>query len=160
MATSWENVLTPHQRQALESFAAHLPRGARVLYAAGKSADSVDEARSPEWFRAQGFQLEILDSEKDLRFLSFKKETQGTLDAIWAGRALLFYSIEEAQRILATFFQALRPKSGILFAVHSYSQDGFASMLRQNGYQIHSEGTRPGAPSTEESQVAVIVRRI
>lgn len=145
--------MTPGQRQALEAFGSRLPRGARILYAPARGAESREESRTPEWFRAQGFEIEELDPAKDLRFLSVKRESQGAFDAVWAGRALTAFSIEEAQRVVASFFQALRPRNGHLFAIHGFDGTAFASMLRQNGFQLLLEGKR-------DTETAVIAQRI
>jgi hypothetical protein len=143
-------MMTPDQRQALENFATHLAPGARILYAPAASADTLEERQTPVWLKAHGFSIEELDPAKDLRFLTLKRESY---DAIWAGRALGPLPIEEAQRVVATFFQALKPKTGILFAAHRYPDEAFASMIRQNGFQLLLSGTR-------EDWSAVIVRRI
>ena len=170
--------MTPDQSQALHTFSSHLPEGARVLYAAAQSTHSAEETRTPEWLRAKGFDVEEIDPAKDLRFFSLKRESRETYDAVWAGRALVTYSIEDAQRILATFFQALRPKTGILFLaylenregesegssptpnhappLHRYAPLGFESMVRQNGYKILLEGKR----DHQGHWIAVLARRI
>ena len=49
--------------------------------------------------------------QRDLRMLSPKREFY---DAVWCTRTLAHFSIEDMQRILASFFQALKPRSGVL----------------------------------------------
>jgi SAM-dependent methyltransferase len=48
---------------------------------------------------------------RDLRMLNLRRES---FDAIWCTRTLPHFSIEDMQRILASFFQALKPRAGIL----------------------------------------------
>jgi hypothetical protein len=161
--------MTPDQRQALETFAKQLPPEGRVLYAAARSALSHEELQTPEWLKSRGFEVEELDPAKDLRFLGLKREAY---DGIWSGRALVAYPIEETQRVIATFFQALKPRAGVLFAAYlegsgtetadggaltyRYAELGFESLLRQNGYQILLQGRREG----DAEWIAVIARRI
>jgi hypothetical protein len=161
--------MTPDQRQALENFAVHLSPGAKVLYAPAGSVNQPQETQTPLWLRSHGFEVEELDPSKDLRFLSLKKESY---DGVWSGRALGSLSIEEVQRVTASFFLALRPRTGMLFLAYPLAQaapeaqganepgfqrDGFASMLRQNGYQTLNEGLREQSGT---SWIALIARRL
>jgi heme A synthase len=114
--------------EALEAFSARLPRGGRVLVCAPGSAS---------WFGERGFEVETLPHQKDLRLFSTKAES---IDGIWAEERLADYSIEDAQRIVAAFFRALRPNQGVFFASHRYPPDAFASLLRQNGFKTCLNG--------------------
>lgn len=117
--------------EALESFSARLGRGARVYCV---------DAAAASWFGVRGFEVELRDPSKDLRMLSLPR---ASLSGAWLGDAVAAFPIEEAQRILANFFKALQPKTGMLFVAHSYSEPGFASLLRQNGFEVLREGRRP-----------------
>jgi hypothetical protein len=76
---------------------------------------------------------------QDLRMLGTPAEA---FDAIWWSQANAHYSVEDAFRILQTFFRALRPKKGIL--VLSFSKESkehpweprtVMTLLRQCGLQ-------------------------
>jgi hypothetical protein len=137
-------MMTSDQLQLLESFTQHLSKGARILYAAQ------DERDIPPWLRSQGFEVEEVDPAKDLRFLALKRESYR---AIWSGKAVAAFNIEEAQRIIAIFFQALEPRTGILATLHRFPEEAFASMIRQNGFNPLLQGVR-------EDWWAIIARRI
>jgi hypothetical protein len=114
--------------QALETFSALLPRGGNVLCL---------DAEAAAWLTLRGIETHILTPDKDPRMLSLKRETYA---GIWAGSVLKSFSIEDAQRVIAGFFQALTPKTGVLYMAHSYPATSFASLLRQNGFLTLLEG--------------------
>lgn len=169
-----EESRTHQDFMALKEFASRLPRGGRVLDAAcGTGWDLA-------WFKSQGLEAEGVDfssamlerarrfempvTQRDLRLLSLRRET---FDGIWCNRALMHLSIEEAQRVLAGFFQALRPRTGVLFVsflegsatepnreelpdapgvtLHRYPVDGFFSLLRQTGFRVVLSGEKEEA---------------
>jgi hypothetical protein len=95
------------------------------------------------------------DATKDLRMTSLARES---FDGVWAGEGLGAFPIEEAQRVIAAFFRALKPRVGVLFVGHRYSTTGFESLLRQNGFQVIHQGRQAGGAS--EPWNAVTSRRI
>jgi hypothetical protein len=125
--SAWEPALP-----LLESFAARLRAGSRIYCA---------DEQAARWLAPRGFELEMRDPGKDMRFLQLPK---ASLSGVWAGNALAGYPIEETQRVIATFFQALEPRTGILFAAHHFGRDAFASMIRQNGFRALEEASRDG----------------
>ena len=127
--------------RALEAFSALIPRGGQILCLDDKAA---------AWFAPRGLEIHALAPDKDLRFLSLKRESY---DGVWAGSALLPLSIEDAQRVIAAFFQALTPLKGAFFAAHSYPEAAFASLMRQNGFQILTQAQSEGV-------ACVVSRRI
>jgi SAM-dependent methyltransferase len=66
------------------------------------SQQNVEEARR------HGLPVE----QKDIRLLTLPKEA---LDGVFCHRTLSHLTLEETQRVLASFFQSLRPGSGLLF---------------------------------------------
>lgn len=132
---------------ALEKFSAQIPRGARIL---------CTNEDAGAWLTERGFEIQNLPPDKDLRLLSLRRES---FAGIWAGSGLTRHPtrpiipIEDAQRVIATFFQALVPGKGMLFAVHPYPAGAFASLLRQNGLEILSQGIY-------DQKTAVLCRRI
>lgn len=90
-----------------------------------------------------GFLLE--ENRKDLRLLGLEAEA---LDAIWWGEANSKYSIEDAFRILQSFFRGLRPKKGVLVVHFSLEKQArtlehqpwnartVMTLLRQSGFQL------------------------
>jgi hypothetical protein len=127
--------------QALEAFSARLQRGSLVLCL---------EPQVGDWLARRGIEVQYLPEDKDLRLLSLKRESY---DGVWAGSALASHAIEDAQRVIATFFQALRPAGGMLFAAHSFPEPAFASLLRQNGFSIQLSGQN-------KDRLAVVSQRI
>lgn len=127
---------------ALETFAAQLPPGARVFCV---------ESEARAWLAPRGFELEVPETGRDLRMLSPRR---ATFDGAWLGTELKRFPIEESQRVVATFFQALKPGRGALFASHSHPETAFASMLRQNGFAVLLQG------QSDEGDQAVLARRI
>lgn len=84
--------------------------------------------------------FDVAAAARDLRMLGAGSES---LDAIWWAHADAQYSIEDAFRILQSFFKALRPKKGIL--VISFSKENrenpwpvrtVMTLLRQSGFQL------------------------
>ena len=153
-------MITPHSLQSKMVELGGSPQG-MVLVAQG--ADS--NATLPAELRAHGLNVEEVAASKDLRFLSLKRES---FDAIWSGESWPHYSIDDAQRILATYFQSLKPKTGLLFAViaekieedeaphqigHRYSEKAFGALVRQNGFQILLQARREG-------KLAYLLKRI
>lgn len=128
----------PHApASTLEAFAARLPREAQVL---------CSDPGVGDWLRIRGLSPRALDLSRDLRMLSLARES---LDGIWVGGAgdtgaFNAISIEDAQRVVATFFKALRPTRGVLCILHPYAPLAFESMLRQNGFHILTQAERPG----------------
>jgi hypothetical protein len=133
--------------EALEKFAARLTRGAKVFCA--------DDDAAAAWLKLRGFEVALRDPAKDLRLTSLPRSG---FAGIWVGASLERLSIEDAQRVVATFFQALVPKTGTLFVAHPYSETGFGSMLRQNGFQIldvgRQEARSEGGPSPWQAVTA------
>jgi hypothetical protein len=147
-------------RQLLHEFHSFLPENQKMntIWLAGISA-----LEEPLWFYHQGHQVDVTDSsldklvsaqnltdglpisfsQKDLRLFSPKKET---LDGIWCRNSLISFSAEETQRVLASFFSALKPKTGILFVMTRMPELAFQSLLRQSGFQVIQY-----APSPEDS---------
>lgn len=160
---------------ALKGFFELLPQGARVLDAGcGTGQDLV-------WLKENGCQVEGVDAsarmveiaslqgvpveKRDLRFLNLAKETY---DGIWCNQTLAHLSIEECQRVLAIFFQGLKPRTGIAClsylegqgseldpspesttellsprrTLHSFNENGFLSLVRQSGFQPLRKGER------------------
>lgn len=118
--------------EALETFASRLPRASRIFCA--------NDPQAASWLSARGFAIEPYDPARDLRMLSLPRES---LMGAWLGNALTGFTIEDAQRIVASLFKALQPRSGMLFVAHSFSETGFESLLRQNGFEILNQGRRP-----------------
>jgi hypothetical protein len=142
--------VNPEDRQLLETFCTRLKPGARILAAEPHAG----------WLIERGYSIDVLDPAKDLRFFSVKPENRETFDAVWAGRALGPLKIEEAQRVVAAFFQALKPRVGLLLALHGYPELSFESMIRQNGYQLALTGRREMPESAQATEVAVLALRI
>lgn len=127
--------------EAVEAFLSRIPRGGQVL---------CRDSQISAWLTQRGIEVQALDPAKDLRLLSLKRES---FDGIWAGTAFGTFPIEDAQRIIASFFQALRPRTGVLFAAHQFPETAFASMIRQNGFQPLLQGQW-------ESWFALVAHRI
>ncbi|MGZ3688977.1 MAG: class I SAM-dependent methyltransferase [Bdellovibrionota bacterium] len=146
---------------ALEAFASHLHPSSRVLDAGCGAGLEL------AWFSRKGFQADGVDREPAVvekarlaapqarvwhgDLASLPRETY---DGIWAHQ--LFPEMDAAfcQRVLGTLFAALKPARGILFAsirvgrtleyssgVYEYSEADFASLLRQFGFQVLSQGS-------------------
>ena len=137
-----------HQRQAINTFTTHLiqnrnahPEANKVLIAPDPSATTLAQELTQ-----LGFEIEEIPSSKDLRFLSPPKESYA---GIWSGETWPNYPIDDAQRILAIYFQTLKPKTGVIFAAtqltgekQSYSEKAFGSLVRQSGFQILIQAKR------------------
>ena len=74
----------------------------------GSQAEGIEGAQAAV---AEAEKKGLFVQHKDLRLLSLKREHY---DAIWCTRTLPHFSIEDMQRILASFFQALKPGTGVL----------------------------------------------
>lgn len=170
---------------ALREFCGRLPAGGRVLDAAcgaGRDLRYLKEAG----FRAEGFDASPAMVElarrhsganvwrADMLLLSLPRESY---DGIWANRALIHLPPAGCQRVMASFFSALRP-GGILFVsieagegelrdraddpsgparwIYRYRMEDFASLLRQSGFQPLLVGAQVGAPE----RVGLLSRRI
>jgi hypothetical protein len=131
--------------QALEIFSSHVPRGGNVLCL---------DLEAAAWLTLRGVETHILAPDKDLRFLSLKRASYA---GIWAGASLKPLPIEDAQRVIAAFFQALLPKTGVLFTAHAYPPTAFASLLRQNGFQPLLEGHTENVVEEIAEKVACVV---
>ena len=74
----------------------------------GLNGEGIDASKAAvEAATAKGLHVEC----RDLRLLNLKKEF---FDAVWCVRTLSHFQLEEIQRIFGSFFQALRPRTGIL----------------------------------------------
>ena len=121
---------------------------------------------------------------KDLRFASLTKES---LDGIWCSQVLQHLTIDECHRVLAIYFQALRPRTGLLFAsfllgeestddapvdpattrfkdehgrsFHRFTEKAFHSLLRQSGFTAVLQGTRADAANPDRVWAAVLAQR-
>jgi 2-polyprenyl-3-methyl-5-hydroxy-6-metoxy-1,4-benzoquinol methylase len=174
--------------EGLQAFVNSLPPHARVLDAGCGAGYAM------QWLRDQGgCEVEGVDaSEKliglartrgltascrDLRLLSVPRES---FDGIWCSRTLPHLTIDECQRALASFFQALKPRTGMLFAsfiegtgersepfthdgapmrtFHFFTENAFLSLLRQSGFSLVARGERKD-PASGERWIAVVARR-
>lgn len=159
---------------ALREFCGRLPAGGRVLDAA------CGTGRDLRYFLKAGFQAEGFDASQamvdlarrnsgakvwqaDLLLLSLAREGY---DGVWANRALIHLPPAGCQRVMASFFAALRP-GGILFVsseagegqipdrkddpsgparwIYRYPADDFASLIRQSGFRLLLIGNEVGA---------------
>ena len=182
---------TEQDRTGLEAFAREIPVGGAVFDAGcgagqdleffrlrGFQADGIDaSARLVEMARAKGLDA----TQKNILFAQLKKEHY---DGIWCSRLLPHLSIEECQRVLAIFFQALKPRTGVLFlsfiegegsftdpeqgdgarrTFYRFSQKAMGSLLRQSGFApiLHgvSEIAEP-APARLQNWNALVCRRV
>ena len=202
--------LRDQDRSGLEAFTARLASGAKLLDAGcGAGHDLL-------WLARKGFHVEGIDSSeqmiarattrlstlpspatglattgtapsllrKDLRFASLTKES---LDGIWCSQVLQHLTIDECHRVLAIYFQALRPRTGLLFAsfllgeestddapvdpattrfkdehgrsFHRFTEKAFHSLLRQSGFTAVLQGTRPDAAHPDRVWAAVLAQR-
>jgi hypothetical protein len=114
----------------------------------------------------------------DFMMLSLPKETY---DGIWAHQVLNHFSAEACQRIMATFFMALKSKGvlfvsfdegsgtqedriedplgvtpGVVRTLYKYPYNDVASLVRQHGFQILAAGENPEVAQ----QWAFIARRL
>ncbi|MGK5082101.1 class I SAM-dependent methyltransferase [Bdellovibrionota bacterium FG-1] len=133
-------------RQLLEHFAIHLPPQGQVFCLPS-------QAEIPLWLQSHGYTVQEMDAAKDARLLSLPRES---FDGIWAGQALANLPIEETQRVVASFFQGLRPKTGVFSAILTYPEKALASMLRQNGFNLLTLGRA----KSDDSHLAIIACRI
>ncbi len=123
-------------------------------------------------------------TRKDLRFASLTKES---FDGIWCSQVLQHLTIDECHRVLAIYFQALRPRTGLLFAsfllgeepaagavvdpaasrfkdehgrsFHRFTEKAFHSLLRQSGFTAVLQGTRADATNPDRVWAAVVAQR-
>ncbi len=118
-------------------FSDSLPRGSCIYYIGNE-----DPQTSGRFLRA-GHSVKFHDMNRDLRLMSL---TEASLDAIWWNDASRFFTLEDAHRILNTFFRGLRP--GGLLAMsflkdeklakrsHIWKVTALQSLLRQSGYSL------------------------
>lgn len=140
--------------EALSVFRSLLPARARVLDAGCGAGFHL------EWFHTNECDVLGVDNEaplngknipflkKDLRFYSAE---EASFDGVWCHRVFPAMKPEEMQRVLALFFKALKPKTGVLFVSYrdwvvgqdtessGYASDltnskAFHSLLRQSGF--------------------------
>ena len=143
------------QKQMLGTFASLLPKGAQVLV-----AEPSDSLQTRQWLSDHGY--ETLTTEKDLRFFQVQRES---LDAVWCHRlpTKKSWNIDELHRVLGIFFQALKPKTGILFLSFQSTQypqpeKTVYSLLRQSGFLLPLNGTWSEDDSKE--YLALISKRV
>jgi hypothetical protein len=134
--------------EAIRQFAAHLPVGSKILDA-GRVMPHDLEYLQHLGFSAEGFTKE----EKDFRMLNLPKETY---DGVWANQSLTGLPNEGCQRVMQNFFSTLKSGGTLFVAVKGHKADDFASLIRQNGFQILSHGSRVDAPEV----LGFIARRL
>jgi hypothetical protein len=105
------------------------------------------------------FDASTIDSQ-NLMLTNFAKEQ---LDGIWAHQLMNVLPKPGCQRAMAIFFAALKPK-GILFIsidtemaqARELTASDFASLVRQSGFQLLSQGQNLQKPA----QIGFLARRI
>ena len=147
-------------------------RDLRELIQAGFQAEGVDF--SPAMVEIARTYSSAPVACSDLQMLSLKREN---LDGIWAHRVLIHLPPPSVQRVMGTFFAALKP-GGILFTsieegqgteedrfddpngparrFYLYPSNEFASLLRQSGFQLLAQGKNLEA----SRQIGFIARRL
>jgi SAM-dependent methyltransferase len=150
---------------AIRAFTSQLAPGARILVAGcGTGLDLAYFARLG--FKAEGFdpsEENVQTARKnsgcevwraDPMLLSLARETY---DGIWAHGTLIPLPPHGCQRVMGSFFAALKP-GGILFVSTegSYTRDEFASLVRQSGFGILIEGSEAANPK----RFAFVARRV
>lgn len=143
----------------VREFTALLPQGAQVLDAAGRPGGEFEK------FQRLGFQVELIESSS-LLLSRLQKEFY---DGIWAHQLVRALPKHLCQRVMATFFATLKPR-GVLFVSilenttledsvavpYRYRAGDFASLIRQSGFQVLSEGRSVQEPS----HIGFLARRI
>lgn len=161
----------------VREFAGLLAPGALILDA------GCGEGRELKQFGQMGFRAEGIDisetmvtraqamsgcvvKENDLMMATLNKESH---DGIWAHQLMSELPKHGCQRVMAIFFAALKPR-GILFVSileanegeesnsipYRYAASDFASLIRQSGFQLISQGKSLRIPD----QVGFLARRI
>lgn len=176
---------------AIREFTSRIPAGGKVLDAgcgSGRDLTAIHQL---------GFEVEGVDGSETLLSLA-RKELENTgirlwkadflflslekdrYEGVWANQILIHLPPEGCQRMMATFFLALK-KGGVLFvsfeegtgmvedrtddaegparAIYRYSVDDVSSLVRQSGFQILMVGRRID-PQARAPKVGLLAKRI
>lgn len=150
-----------------EIFLSHLAPASRVLVPGcsdgafafqmarqGHEVLGIDRAAAPENHPSR---LGVRFETRDIRLFS---PTPESWDGIYCHRLISYLNAEEVRRVLMIFFQALKPKTGVLFLSHlladgsseamthgkkgeryfAYDSEAFQSLLRQSGFSTELKG--------------------
>jgi SAM-dependent methyltransferase len=153
---------------ALKTFSGRLPAGARILaVGCGSGMELV-------YFRKAGFEPEAIDPDPakvelaaknsgckvwraDPMLLSLPKESY---DAIWANRSLIGLPPHGCQRVMGSFFAAIKSRGHLFVSIDvstgQYSAGDFASLIRQSGFTVLMQGKDLDKPEL----VGFVARRI
>lgn len=170
---------------ALREFTSRLPAGGKVLDAGcgtgrdlqffhrhGFAAEGVDGSEKMVTFARETSGCKVWQA--DLMLLSVPKEHY---DGIWAHRSFLHLPPNGCLRVMGSFFATIK-SGGHLFMsieegsgetedrtddpqgpsrkIYRYGEDDFASLLRQSGFQVLSQGRG----LKEKSRLAFMTRRL
>ncbi len=155
-------------RPIFDALASQLPASSELLW-----LPEEESAEAESWFASRGVKIDLQSRVTppllDLRWIHPSKEK---FDAIWCGKSLTAFSLEDVQRVVASLFRGLKPKTGVLgllyaegqtsqegtSTTHRYGETALAALLKQNGFAIQQRGELP-RNNDKEKWVALIARR-
>lgn len=123
-----------------------LPSGSRIYYIGNE-----DPLTSGRFIRA-GHSVQFHEKNRDLRLLSLP---ESSIDGIWWSEASQTFTLEDAHRVLNTFFRGLKPGGLLAFSFlkqespdlvsRAWKPFALQSLLRQTGYLLlapYEQGSR------------------